>query len=202
VQPRRQARAERGHTRLRESLRTLRTQPRLLVFLLIVAAVGFGSDPVNTEAPAFAHAFGHADTVAGPIIGVFGAGAVTAAFLVAGRVAGSQKRMAVTLSLLGGGITVFSLTPWLALAFVPLFLAGFGYLASNTAATARLQLGVAETQRGRIMALWSIAFLGLRPFASLLDGAVAAALGVRVAGLLLALPALLGALVILRTLRR
>jgi hypothetical protein len=52
------------------------------------------------------------------------------------------------------------------------------------------------------MALWSIAFLGLRPFASLVDGAVAAVAGVRVAGIVLALPALAGALVILRTLRR
>jgi hypothetical protein len=40
------------------------------------------------------------------------------------------------------------------------------------------------------MALWSVAFLGLRPFASILDGAIASAFGVRVAGALLALPAL------------
>jgi hypothetical protein len=105
--------------------------------------------------------------------------------------------MALTLSLLGGGVVGFALSPWLPLAFLFLFVAGFGYLASNTAATTRLQLGVAESQRGRIMALWSIAFLGLRPFASLLDGAVAAAAGVRVAGIVLALPALAAALLLL-----
>ena len=47
------------------------------------------------------------------------------------------------------------------------------------------------------MALWSIAFLGLRPLASLLDGAVASVAGVRVAGVLLALPALVAATVLL-----
>jgi MFS family permease len=196
VQPRRQARAERGHTRLRESLRTLRTQPRLLVFLLIVAAVGFGSDPVNTEAPAFAHAFGHADTVAGPIIGVFGAGAVTAAFLVAGRVAGGRGRMALTLAALALGIVGFSVSPWLPLGFGFLLIAGFGYLASNTSATSRLQLEAEETQRGRVMALWSVAFLGLRPVASLADGALAGAFGVRAAGVCLAMPALAGAIAV------
>jgi hypothetical protein len=36
---------------------------------------------------------------------------------------------------------------------------------------------VEETQRGRIMALWGIAFIGLRPFASLVDGAIASAAG-------------------------
>ena len=75
--------------------------------------------------------------------------------------------------------------------------AGFGYLASNTSATSRLQLEVAEHQRGRIMALWSVAFLGLRPLASLADGGIAGAFGVRAAGVVLAVPVLLAALVLL-----
>jgi hypothetical protein len=98
--------------------------------------------------------------------------------------------MFATLLMLGGGIVAFAVTPWLALALPILFVAGFGYLASNTHATARLQLGVDAWERGRVMALWSVAFLGLRPFASLLDGALAAAFGVRVAAVVLALPAL------------
>ena len=182
--------ASRGEARLRDSLRIVRDQPRLLAFLLIVAVVGFASDPVNTESPAFAHAFGRPDTDAGYLIGAFGIGAVLAAFLVAGRVTGSRGRMLVTLSLLGSGMIVYSLAPWLPLGYVFLVVAGFGYLASNTAATSRLQLDVEDRQRGRIMALWSVAFLGLRPIASLLDGAIAGAFGVRSAGVVLALPVL------------
>ncbi len=193
VQPAARQLASRGEARLRESLRLVRDQPRLLAFLLIVTAVGFASDPVNTEAPAFAHAFGRPDTDAGYLIGAFGAGAVSAAFLLAGRVAGSRRRMFTTLVLLGAGVIGFSLSPWLPVAYVFLALAGFGYLASNTSATSRLQLDVAEHQRGRIMALWSVAFLGLRPIASLTDGAIAGAFGVRPAGVVLALPALAGA---------
>lgn len=179
--------------KLRESLRVVRDDPRLLAYLIIVAVVGYASDPVNTLAPAFAETFGRPDTVAGLIIGVFGAGAVTAALVVAGRAVGTRGSIALTLSLLGFGVIGFALSPWLPLGFVFLFVAGFGYLASNTAATTRLQLDVAESQRGRIMALWSVAFLGLRPFASLLDGAVASVTGVRVAGIVLALPALAAA---------
>ena len=198
AQPRAQQMVGREETRLRESVRMLRAQPRLVLYLLIVTAVGFASDPVNTEAPAFAHAFGHADTLAGPLIGVFGAGAVAAAFLFAGRVAGSRRRMTITLGLLGLGIVGFAVSPWLPLAMVLLVVAGFGYLASNTSATSRLQLEVADSQRGRIMALWSVAFLGLRPFASLVDGAIAGSFGVRVAGVCLAAPALIGAAVVAR----
>jgi MFS family permease len=183
-------RASRAETRLRESLRLVRMQPRLLAFLLIVTAVGFASDPVNTEAPAFANAFGRPDTDAGYLIGAFGGGAVAAAFLLAGRVTGSRRRMLATLVLLGTGIVAFSLTPWLPVGLGFLAVAGFGYLASNTSATSRLQLEVADHQRGRIMALWSVAFLGLRPVASLADGAIAGAFGVRTAGVVLAVPAL------------
>ncbi len=152
--------------------------------------VGFASDPVNTLAPAFARAFGRDETVGGYLLGAFGAGAVLAAFFVAGRTAGSRRRMALTLALLGSGMVLFALTPWLPVAIVALFVAGFGYLASNTSATSRLQLEVSESQRGRIMALWGIAFLGVRPLASLVDGAIAQAAGVRTAGVVLAIPAL------------
>ena len=199
VRPRPQERAARESSRLRDALPLLRDDPRLLAFLLVVAAVGFASDPVNTLAPAFAHAFGHRDTVAGFVIGAFGAGAVTAAVVVAGRVAGSRRRMAWTLSLLGLGVVAFALSPWLPLAFVFLFAAGLGYLASNTSATTRLQLGVSEAQRGRIMALWGVAFLGLRPLASLADGGIASAFGVRAAGVALAVPALVGGALLARS---
>ena len=49
----------------------------------------------------------------GYIIGAFGVGAVLAAFLLAGRAAGSRRRMLLTLGLLVGGMVAFSLTPWL-----------------------------------------------------------------------------------------
>src|SRR5206468_4194615 len=108
VRPRRQQRATREESRVRDSFRLLRQRPELAAFLLIVAIVGFASDPVNTLSPAFAHAYGRPDTWAGFIVGFFGAGAVTAALVVAGRVAGSRWRMAATLFLLGAGVAAFS----------------------------------------------------------------------------------------------
>jgi MFS family permease len=195
VRPRRQERPE--SSRLRDSFDLIRREPRLLVALAIVMTVGFASDPINTLAPAFADAFGKPDTFSGYIIGVFGAGAVTAAFVLAGRPP-ERNRIITTLFLLVGGVCAFSVLPWLGLALPFLFVGGFGYLGTNAGATSFLQLGVGETERGRIMALWSIAFLGLRPFASLIDGAIASAFGVRVAGVVLCAPALVAALLLTR----
>jgi len=182
-----------GRARLRDALDLLRRNPTLVLFLLVVASVSAGSDPVNTESPALAHAFGRSSEWAGTLIGAFGAGAVIAAFVFGGRIGGTRRRMALTLGAMAAGMVGFSVSPWLPLAWVFLAVAGFGYLVSNTSATARLQLSVAENERGRIMALWSIAFLGVRPLASIVDGGIADVAGVRVAVVAMAVPAFAGA---------
>jgi MFS family permease len=179
----------------RDSVTLLRRNSRLAVYLLVILTISFSTDPVNTEAPAFAETYGLHTAWAGAIVGAFGFGAVAAALYLGGRVTGSRRRMAVTLALLGGGILLFAVSPWFVLGLAFLFAAGFGYLASNTSATARLQLEVQEDERGRIMALWTIAFLGVRPVASIVDGAVSASFGVRAAGVVMAIPTLVGAAV-------
>jgi hypothetical protein len=49
------------------------------------------------------------------------------------------------------------------------------------------------------MALWSVAFLGTRPLASIVDGAIAGWAGVRVAACVLALPVLAAGTILART---
>jgi MFS family permease len=187
-------RSVQSSARLRDTLALVYRQPRLAGYLVVVMLVGFASDPINTLAPAFAHAFDRPDTDAGMLIGVFGAGAVTAALVLTGRAPGVRSRIAGSLLMLGLGIAGFALTPWLVPALAMLFVAGFAYLTCNATATARLQLELDDAHRGRVMAVWGIAFLGLRPIASLIDGAVAASAGVRTAGVVLAVPAVAGAL--------
>jgi predicted MFS family arabinose efflux permease len=193
IRPAPQARA--AGARLRDAFDLLRRNRTLVLYLLVVASVSAGSDPVNTESPALAHAFGHSSAWAGTIVGAFGIGAVIGAFAFAGRIGRSTRaQMAFTLGLMAAGMAAFAASHSLPLAFVFLAVSGFGYLVSNTSATARLQLAVEEHERGRIMALWSIAFLGIRPLASLIDGAIADLAGVRVAAAAMAVPALAGAI--------
>jgi hypothetical protein len=90
-----------------------------------------------------------------------------------------RKRIIATLFLLAG-LCAFSALPWLALVSLRRRLRQPGY---ERRRHSFLQLGVAEIERGRIMALWSSAFLGLGPVASLVDGCHR--LGVRVAGIVL-----------------
>ena len=177
--------------RLRESIAIVVHDRRLAALLTIIAAVNLATDPAVTLGPAFvSDVLDLSDSAAGLLVGAFGLGAVTAAFTISHRLRGTRAGLATTLTLAGLGAAAFALAPNLAVALAALALLGFGYLATNTGATSRLQLGVAEDQRGRIMALWSIAFLGVRPIGSLVDGAIASWAGVRVASLVMALPAL------------
>jgi MFS family permease len=183
----------------RDSIAMLRVDPRLAGYLAIVMAVGMTSDPVNTESPAIAHVFGYPPVWAGAVVGCFGLGAVLAAATTSGRLGRSDRQLAASLLLFGSGMLLMAISPWFPLALAFVLGAGFGYLSANATATARLQLGVAEEQRGRIMALWSVAFLGTRPFASIVDGVIAGWAGVRVATAVLALPVLVAAALLVRS---
>jgi MFS family permease len=190
LRPRPHVAPHRADSRLREMFPLLRARPELLAYLVVGAVVSIATDPINTESVAFARLFERPDAYGGFIIGVFGAGGVTAALVWSGRDAGSRRRLFATVALLVCAMVAFAATPWYWLIWIPLFAAGFGYLSSVTSASSRLQLEVSDQQRGRMMALWAVAFLGSRPLASLVDGAVAHAVGVRWAAFVLSLPAL------------
>lgn len=180
-------RAERA--RLRDSIRMVREDHFLAVLLVVVAAVSLTMDPVSTLTPAFAtRFFHHPDTWAGYLIGAFGLGAVIASVVPLHERKAPERRIGLMLLLLGGGMIAFGLTPTIAIAFPLLAVAGFGYLIGQTSATTLLQLEVSDEERGRVMALWSIAFLGTRPIASLLDGGLASLLGARAATVLMTIP--------------
>jgi MFS family permease len=182
----------------RDSVAMLRADPKLVGYLAVVMVVGMTSDPINTEGPAIAHAFGRSPVWAGAVVGCFGLGAVIAAVATSDRVGRSRRQLARSLTIFGAGIVLMAVSPWFPLALVFVIGAGFGYLSANAGATTQLQLGVAEEQRGRIMALWGVAFLGVRPVASLVDGALAEWAGVRVAAVVLAIPVLVAAALLMR----
>jgi MFS family permease len=178
VRPRPVSRAPRASIWV--GFRHLRTDPTLALLLVGVMALGFGADPVLTLSPSIADALVDQSSMGreglvGAMISSFGAGAMVAAFLV-GRVRArlGHTRLAVTgLLLLGTGMVGFgaSPTPWFALA--SLVLGGIGFLFGVTSLTSAMHVRIPEELRGRIMALWGIAFLGSRPIAAFVDGTIA-----------------------------
>jgi hypothetical protein len=163
----------------------------LLAPLLVVAAVSLTSDPVNTLTPSFStEIYSAADTFTGYLVGAFGAGAVMAAFTLIPRSTPSYRLIVLTLGLEAGGMAVFALSTNEVIGLASLFVAGFGFLGSIATSTSLMHLALEDAHRGRVAALWSVAFQGSRPVGSLVDGTLATLAGIRIAGGVMALPAL------------
>lgn len=186
-------------------LRFVRDRPRLIVLLVLAALVGMATDPVITIGPSFAHYFDEPPAYAGWFVSAFGVGALASAPFI-GRL---RRRVGplrtATFGFLGIGIgfAVAGLVqnPWVALGAIAV--AGSCYLSTSSDITTSLQEELDDDVRGRVMALWAIGFLGARPFAALLDGAVADALSPQLAILVMAgLMALTFALIMVSRSRR
>lgn len=198
VRPRDQPARAPERPKLRESIAIVRGDSYLVLLLVAVMIVAIVTDPVTTLTPGFVKdVFDQPKAWVGALIGAYGTGAVLAA-LRAGRVRDPRRTLAMGLTIMAVGALLFALAPNVQLSMVGMLIAGYGYLTSSTTTTAALQLGVDASQRGRVMALWSVAFVGVRPFAALLDGGIASGFGLRAAGVVFALPAAIMAGLLLR----
>lgn len=160
--------------------------------LLGIAALAVSLDPVNTLTPAFAVRIFHRGSAAAPLfISAFGAGSIAAAFGI-GRMfrrAEADLRLgALTLAVMGVGMTAFALSPLFWLAHAALFVAGVGSLATITLFTTGIQQRVDDRVRGKVMAIWTLCALGMRFPAGIVDGVLGDAVGPRAAALLMQVP--------------
>lgn len=192
VRPRRQRSVKGLRPKLLETTRLVAGSPTWTALLVATCVISISTDPINTLTPELAlDVFGGRRIDAGLLVGAFGAGATFTAFTLTPWV--RRRRHALIGGMLVQGISMIGvgLAPSLSVAMAFLALSGAGFIAGITRATVRLQLEVPDAQRGRVMALWSLAFVGTRPFAALVSGVVAELLGARVAAVVMALPVLL-----------
>ena len=77
----------------------------------------------------------------------------------------------------GGALIAFGLSSnlWLSLAVLPF--AGFGMMQQMASSNTILQTIVDDDKRGRVMAFYAMAFMGMTPFGSLVAGSLAAHFG-------------------------
>lgn len=191
----RQVRTGKGFELVKEGFVYTWRHKRIRTFLITIAAISLTSDPVNTLSPAFSIRLFHRGAAGiGIISAAFGIGAVAATILLPflTRAIAKHRLSSLGLIVFAFGMVSFGLSQSFITALIFLLIAGMGFLIAQTLFTSFVQWEVAEEYRGRVMALWSIAFLGSRPFASLFNGAVAEFIGLREAVLIAAIPVLIG----------
>jgi len=157
--------------------------PAVLSILIGVTALGFGVDTVVTLTPALSNLLERGETAVGLIGSSFGVGAIIgAAFVRRMRLHASLRLVGmIGFLVMGLGMTLAGSVLTLSAAVAGYGLAGCGFLLATTSANTRIQRHVPEELRGRVMALWSVAFLGSRPIAAAVNGWVADAYSVQTA---------------------
>jgi MFS family permease len=111
----------------------------------------------------------------GFLTGASGVGALASAISLALRksVRGLTSMIQVSAALYGVGLILFGMSSNLVLSLLLMLIVGFGMMQGLAASNTVIQTLVPEDKRGRVMSYYTMAFVGMAPFGSLLAGALA-----------------------------
>lgn len=149
--------------------------------LVTLAAVSLLATPYMTLMPVLVReVFGQGANVMGFLVGSAGAGAVTGTLFLATRpnVRGLVPLIVGASIAAGIALAILSWTGSVGLAMPLLAVVGFGILVTSVSVNMILQTIVHDDKRGRVMSLYTVAFIGMWPLGSLGAGALADRIGV------------------------
>jgi MFS family permease len=171
-------------TRLREELQTgFRYVWRFLPVrwaLLLLSLVSIMGMPYTVLMPAISTNVLHGGPhTLGFLMTASGAGALGGALYLASRrsVLGLGRAMVVSTAVFGAGLMAFAFSRSLVLSLLVLPFIGAGMMITMAATNTIIQTVVEEELRGRVMAFYTMAFLGTAPIGSLLAGVAADRIG-------------------------
>jgi MFS family permease len=90
---------------------------------------------------------------------------------------GLGKLIAFSVLIFGMGLIVFSVSRFLWLSVIVMIISGMGMMLHVASTNTLLQTITEENKRGRVMSFYSLAFMGMAPFGSLLSGSLAGLIG-------------------------
>ena len=197
----------RGPGQLRAGLRYAWSRADLREPLLMMAVVGTLAYNFSVVLPLFAETtFGAGARAYGALFSVMGAGAVLGGLVVASRARTGLPFLAGAAVGFGLAIGIAAVAPSLGLATLAMLPVGAGSTAFIATSNSMLQLNSSPEMRGRVMALFSLVFLGTTPVGGPLVGWIAERFGPRsalgVAAVATVLTGLAGILAVRRSARR
>jgi MFS family permease len=158
---------------IRQGLRYVRETPALLIPLLMIALVGTLAWEFQVTLPLMASkVFGGGAGSYGVMASVMGVGAVGGGLISAARARPRARSLCVAAIGWGIAITAAAVAPTLPLELAALVFVGYGSITFNSYAKTTLQLAADPALRGRVMALWALAWQGSTPLGGPLDSPV------------------------------
>jgi len=115
----------------------------------------------------------------GFLMGALGVGSLASAISLVLRrsVRGLLKMIPIAAAAFGAGLILFGLSHVLWLSMLLLLIVGYGMMQGLTSSNTIIQTIVPADKRGRVMSYYTVAFVGMAPFGSLLAGTLASAIG-------------------------
>lgn len=115
----------------------------------------------------------------GFLMAALGLGSLVSAITLVLRksVRGLLRRLPIAAAIFGLGLALFGLSHVLWLSLLLMLVTGYGMLQGMTASNTIIQTIVSEDKRGRVMSYYTVAFVGMAPFGSLLAGWLAHLIG-------------------------
>jgi MFS family permease len=171
--------------------------------LLLIALISGTIGTYSTLMPVFAKdVFGGDAHTLGVLLSAAGSGALLSALYLASRhtTRGLDRVILVAGTIASVAMLAFAHSTRLALALPLLLALGAGLIAAQASIQTLVQTLVDDDKRGRVMSLYTMAFLGMLPFGNLAAGAVARYAGEATAFTLSACGCLAGLLVFARAL--
>ncbi len=150
--------------------------------ILLLALISLMGMPYSVLIPVFASEVLHGNShTYGFLMTATGSGALCGAFYLASRrsVIGLGMVIVRAAFFFGVGIAVFAVSTRFALSMASLVLAGFGGMTLVASCNTILQTIVDEDKLGRVMSFFTMAFIGMSPFGSLIAGALAGRIGAK-----------------------
>ncbi len=148
--------------------------------LLLFALLSLMGWPFMVLMPIFAAQVLHGGPhTLGFLMGAVGVGSLVSALAMVARrsVRGLTKMIPVAAAVFGAGLICFGLSRSFWLSMPMMVVTGFGMMQGMVASNTILQTLVDEKMRGRVMSFYTMAFVGMAPFGSLMAGALAHAIG-------------------------
>ncbi|MDI5964509.1 MFS transporter [Streptantibioticus silvisoli] len=197
-------RVPRAGGQVREGLRYARRTPALFLPLLMVTITGTLAYEFPISLPLVARGAFHGGAgIYGLMAAVMAAGAVAGGLVAASR-GGRRRAASLAGASIGWGVAILAaaLAPDLPLECVALLFVGYGSITFNSYAKTALQLAAAPSMRGRVMAMWALAWGGTTVVGGPVIGWVAEEFGSRWTLVVGGAPTVLLGLAMLPALRR
>jgi predicted MFS family arabinose efflux permease len=166
-----QVRVTRARGQIRDGFRYARSHPKILSTLILTAIVSVFAWNWHTLLPVYATSeFGGSAGLYGSMVSALSVGSLVAALVSTSMQRADARHLLWSSAAVSVSLLATAVAPTVLLAFIGVFAIGATCTTFNIGAQTRLQINVEDSMTSRVMAMYSVSWIGSRPAGGLIGG--------------------------------